>query len=438
MRVPRALDAPALLAPALALAAVIVFAAITPLLPSNDLKVDATVLAAVAGAFAVYIRARRGEGLLRTALDRPAAAFLFVAVLATIFSVNRFASFFPSKSRGEGLVTYIAYIMLALMTARLTRRQATVALAALLAAGSLMGAVALLQFYGINPNEWIGLGPISMVKFYNLGGVIRAEPYSLGGRSDGTLGNPVFLGGYASLLLPIAVALAVHLRSRAWWASAAASTLLYGALVGSQTRAAWVASLGGGILFLWLLPKSRQVYRRLVLLVILFAALTVVMQMSRGALLARASTVSLEANSLQVRFYLWRHTLPLIWQRPVLGWGFSTLLGRFPDQGSAEYFQRFGFAVTAVDTPHNETLHIAYSTGLVGLAAYLWVWGTVMISLRRALRGTAAPHLAGAWIAGLAAYFLWLQLAWSHIGAANVFWAFAGGAAALARWDGER
>jgi O-antigen ligase len=128
----------------------------------------------------------------------------------------------------------------------------------------------------------------------------------------------------------------------------------------------------------------------------------------------------------------------LIKERPVLGWGFSSLFGRLPGLGSADYFKTFGHTLALIDTTHNDILHIAFATGFIGLAAYVWVWATVLSRLwavLRAGRPVLAPQ-AGIF-AGMVAYLLWIQTEWSHIGPANVMWALVGVAVALTRTKGE-
>ena len=425
---------------ALTLVALVLFAAVAPLLPTNDQKVRVTMAAAVVLLGATYLRVRIKEPFGRSPLDFPALTFLGVAVLATIVSVDPFISFFPSKGRGEGLVVYIPYIMMALAAARLGRREIDGVVSAVLISGSLIGGIAIAQYYGLDVIRMLGYRPGSLAEFVGLAVNPQAgaeAPPFFRTRSYGTLGNPVFLGGYVSLLLPVAVALAVQSSGPRWWAYAALSALLYGALVASQTRAAWVASATGGLLLLGWAIRSRTGWRRLTALAAIFAAVTMIMALTRpDAPLSQraAATVDLSDESLGQRLYLWKHTLPLIAQRPILGWGFSTLMGVFPDMGSPEYLRVFGPTLMLIDTPHNEALHIAFSTGLAGLAAYSWVWAAIAACLYAALRrGTTRPRLDGALLAGLAAYLVWLQLAWNHIGPANIFWTFAGVAGALAR-----
>jgi O-antigen ligase len=409
--------------------AVTLFCAAVPLLASNNLKVTGTLVSALLLVVGTYAAARTRERIGSTVIDLPAAAFLLVATLATVFSVSPFRSFFPSPARGEGLLVYIAYIAMALAAARLAAQEISVLFAALLTAGALIGAMAVGQYYGVDATPWFG----SDISF---------------SRSWGTLGNPDFLGGYASLLLPLAVALAVRSPGRGWGGYGTAAALLYASLVCSETRSAWAgAVVAGAVLLLALRPAGARTHRRLAILGIVFVAITATLILTRPqvSLEHRAlSALDLADEPLQQRLYVWERTIPLIVQKPLLGWGFSALLGRLPGMGSAEYVRIFGYHLVLIDTPHNETLHIAYSTGLLGLAVYLWAWIATVRALWRVARSprpAVSPHAA--WpaaraaaagiLAGLVGYFIWLQFAWSHIGPANVFWVLAGIAAALHR-----
>lgn len=420
----------------LTLVALVLFAAVAPLLPTTQLKVDISLFAALILVAALYIRARSGGRFERSALDLPALMFLLAAVLATIFSVDRFRSFVPSHSRGEGLLTYIAYIAMALAAARLIRQEIHAVLTAVVISAGLIGAVGLGQYYGVDLTRWAGFEAVPQGQYYGLE-ADKPGPPVFGVRSYSTLGNPIFLGGYATLLLPVGVGLAMLGTGRRWWGCAVATALLYGAMIGSQTRGAWVASAGGAAILVALMPKSRAGWRRLATLAAVFATMTVIMVSTRPETFLTqraASTFDLGGRSLRVRIYLWKHTLSLIAQRPVLGWGFSNLRGRFPDLGSPEYIELFGLTVMGVDSPHNDLLHIAFSTGVLGLAAYLWIWVALAFSLWRTLRTRAAmPSLAVALIASLAAYFVWLQVAWTQVGPAHAFWTLGGVAVALGR-----
>ena len=431
----------------LVLVPVFVCAAVVPLLPPLGWKVQTTVAGLLLQTGGLYILARLG--ILRgSPLDRPALAFLGATVLATIFSVDRMVSFYPSPLRGEGLPVYAAYIVAALAAARLTHRGGAVLLAVVLAGGTVMGLVALAQFYGLDLLAIAGFHPVRPE--VELAGGMRGfifEPMSIGWRSTGTLGQSMVLGGLAALLLPTGVTLTILARrTLPALLHGVATMMVYGALIASGTRAAWVATAVAGGLLLWLLPRTPLTWRRMVTLAAGLTVMTVLMAMSRpqAALPQRLTSIAGEMRSsdqsLGQRLYIWRHTIALSVRRPILGWGFSTLLGRFPDYGSAEYRQKFGQGeVHLIDNPHNELLHLLFSTGLVGLAAYLWVWKVSASHLLRDIRlKTEGSGRSLALLASLCAYFIWMQTAWSHIGVANVFWVVLGLAAGLRDHPAER
>ncbi|HLN13556.1 MAG TPA: hypothetical protein VK587_10205, partial [bacterium] len=82
-----------------------------------------------------------------------------------------------------------------------------------------------------------------------------------------------------------------------------------------------------------------------------------------------------------------------------------------------------------VDRPHNDLLQQAIATGLVGLAAYLWLWGALLRTGWRVARAGAAPWtrtLAAGLLGGLVAYFVQLQLAFSYVSVAPVLWVLIG------------
>lgn len=397
-------------------------AAGVPLLPTNEMKVAGTLLAGVVLLVGAYVSLRSGETLGQTALDPPVLAFLAVAVLSTAFAVNPRVSLLPNVSRGEGLLDYIVYLPMALAAARLSRTEVREILAVLLGAGTLIGAAAVGQYYGVDVTTWIG-----------------SRGLNYGMHSWGTLSNPDFLGGYVSLVLPIGVAMAAGATARRQWRGyAVASILLYAALLGSQTRSAWVAVALAAVVLLRFLPRSAQTWRRLAILGVAFAAVTIVMTVTRPqiSLSGRAaSALSPADSSMQGRLWIWEHSIPMIMQRPVLGWGFSSVLGRLPGIGTPDYYRVFGRGQVLIDVAHNDLLQVSINMGLLGLAAYLWIWATTVRAVHGAARGSASSvgSEAAGILAGFIAYFVWLQFLWSHIGDANVFWVLAGVAVGVGR-----
>lgn len=408
--------------------ALVICAAGVPLLPTNEMKVAGTLVSGGVLVVGAYLLARSGEGLRWTPLDAPALAFLSVAALSTIFAANPRVSLLPNVTRGEGLLDYLVFIPMALAAARLSLPEGRELLAVLLGVAGLIGAVGLGQYYGIDGAVWIG-----------------GRGFSYGTRSWGTLANPDFLGGYVTLALPIGLALAATAAvPRQRWGYGAASVLLYAALLGSETRSAWGAVALGVIVLLARLPRSPQLYRRFAVLGLVFAAVTLVMTVTRPQVSfggRAASALNSGDSSMQGKLWIWEHTLPMIRERPILGWGFSSILGRIPGIGTPSYNKIFGGGPPVlIDVAHNDILQVLVGIGFLGLAAYLWVWVTALRAAARASRNSShAPGgvEAAGMLAAFVAYAVWLQFLWSHIGNANVFWVFTGIAVTLCRVAAE-
>ena len=401
--------------------ALVIFGAWTPLLPALELKAAATLSAALLLWASWYARVRAGEVLGRTPLDAPAVTFLLVASLATLFSGAPAAAVLSATWRGDGLPMYLAYVTTALAAARLGRQDASRLVAAVVCGGSIVGAVAVAQFYGLDMVGWSArLGTLPVMP-------------------AGTLGNRMFLGGFLSLVLPLCAGLAVDEAEPRRWMYAIASAVMYAALVASQTRSAWIGSVVAGMLLTRFLPLSVVAARRLCGLAAAAAAITIAMMVTQPHvdLVHRAvSTFNPDDLSLRQHVLAWKQTLPLVDRAPVLGWGFATPLDRLPGPASTVAVRASTDHPVITDITPNELLHIAFVTGLAGLAAYLWVWVTLVVRLRAPLRAPAGrPYLRAALLASLLAYFVWLQLVWSRPGPAHVFWILAGVAIAVSRVD---
>jgi len=404
----------------LAVGSVVAFSAVSLLLPTNDLKATAATLVVVGLALGVFAYARAGGRIEPMPLDVPALTFLLLATLATVFSANFKVSFFPTSIRGEGLPVYAAYVGTALAVARFTPREIRIVLYGVFATGTLMCVLAIGQYYLVPLALWIG-----------------GVGLQFGPRGWGTLANPILLGGYLCLVLPVAIAVAVGTRGPRWWALAGVSSVLYAALLASETRAAWIPFAFVVPVLAWLLWGGDRT-PRLLILAGLFAAITAVMMPTQPIPLATRALSSFNTGdtSLRQKFYIWTHVIPLIEERPLFGWGFNNLAGRLPGIGTDEYRRVMGSDDVIVDIAHNDVLHIAFSTGLAGLAAYAWVWLLTLQSVARIVWTRALPAADVRFTAGLGcgllAYLVWAQFGWTHIGPANVFWTFVGITAALA------
>ena len=393
------------------------FAVVTPLATNNVSKVLATLLGALLLAWPWPNRedwknARMVEKMLAyrmkvgpvvtprsrwawrmTVLDWPLVIVAVGILFATALSRFPAWSFFPTLGRGDGALTWLAYLLACAAIARGTKEEGTRWVRWIVAGACIEGAVVALQIAGIDLAKWAGNG-----------GIPPSPP-----RFTGTLGNPDFLGAYAALVFP--VALGINL-----WASAPVLICL----VGSLSRGGMLGAAAGAWV-LTILENAKVAIGVVVTLAVgmaLFFSVVLAFDPHVGGEHARTVVEQQFTTSvpgaLHQRWILWRLTFGAIVARP---WGY----------GLSELWATFKLGGGVADNPHDEILYVAEAGGLLTLAGYLAVW---VLALRRLLRGLApAPFLA----AGLIGYGIVLIFLWNHIGVANVCWAFLGMSVPLGR-----
>jgi len=315
--------------------------------------------------------AAESQGALRAPLA-VLAAFYLCALVATCASESPWIAFFGSYFRREGLAAWlIAGLVCAAMLCLLRQgAQARRALDALLLACVMPCAYALLQRYGYVAGS---------------GGAAQLAAPLL--RPGGSLGNPVFLGDYMLLLIPLSLArlLTVRAASAAW-----------------RERAPWVALL---LLQLWVLglTQSRAPIGALLFALWLFAVLLAGLYRSRALLgaalallagtllglaainlvpaLAQAAAevpglarfvftqgVDLSAGS---RLGIWEAGVQTLRQasapRLLFGYGLDAAYFHYFAHLPPVVLQIEG-ALETIDRLHNEVMELTASVGLAGLA----------------------------------------------------------------------
>ncbi len=404
----------------------------------------------------------------RSPVGSALAAWLAVLAASTLLSVNPLLSLVGEDYRYEGLLTWLAYGGLVALAAcaLTTTRRLSAFVPTLLVAGVVMAILGLLQRWGWTPV------PEDVLR----ADLVRAIP-----RAWGTTGNPLALGAYLVLLLPVAISLYVwetDVGRRCLYGAVA--VLFYAALVATLARAAWGALAVG--LAVWGvatgLRRLRAAAGLLILLGALLAVVTPAVLIRGPAGAAGPATVHVSSPGTGAqRMFLWRTVTPLVWRRPLLGWGPETLAEIYPAYQDPEFPQVFPEARMQhliIDRPHNDLLQQAVSTGLLGLAVYVWLWLTMLRTAwqvarrerRRAVVASASvtvlppsaggvrslsggarslsgggglgearfgAALASGLVGGLAAYFAQLQFSFNYVSVAPVFWILVGALLALAR-----
>ncbi|MBX3002152.1 MAG: O-antigen ligase family protein [Caldilineaceae bacterium] len=361
--------------------------------------------------------------------------YLGCIALSTAFSLSPRQSLW-GLSDGHGLATLTSMILLwaLLVASQRTERDQTALIDLLLAGSAPICLYALIQAAGLDPLTW------------------RTDSVS---PVHSTLGRSNFLGAYLAVLLPLTLyrlhcAWIAHPRSRdrRVLRLAVLLSLQTLCLLFSLARAAWLAAAAGAWIFFWLMPNPRRKKAILMIGVAAILALTVLVgdQLGRSGWFAstdrsteihasaeNAEYAEVRTESLARRVLIWRATLPLIAERPLLGYGpeiFVTVFNERYPPGSL-----YAGRDTLVDDPHNQLLETLMAAGLVGMIAWLVLlgvlgWGLIVqVQQQNGQR----QRVASACLAALVAYGVQAQFNPDVIAVSMLFWIVA--AVSLIRAD---
>ncbi|MGI8858645.1 MAG: O-antigen ligase family protein, partial [Rubrobacteraceae bacterium] len=169
----------------------------------------------------------------------------------------------------------------------------------------------------------------------------------------------------------------------------------------------------------------------LAVLTVVVAAVAVVVVASNMGLLDRTTVGREGGSSAQVRLGIWRDTVPTILERPLLGHGPDNFAGPFQSHVDEELKSAITMSdgeVKTVDRPHNDLLQVAATTGLLGLAAYIWL---LVSYFRNAYRRGGWPLIA--LTSGVLVYILQIQTSFPTASSSVAFWGILGASAAIMR-----
>lgn len=407
----------------------------------------------------------------------PALVFLGVSALSTLFSEDPMYSLFGD--RDEGLLSLAAGVLLFYAVAR--GLSSPVRVRVFLAAG--VTAAVLISVYGISQNY--GFDPIS-------GWLISW--YTDIGRSFATVGNPITLASYLTLMAGAAAALCFKAGSRTervLWLLALA--VIVACWIYTDTRGAMLGVVSTLPIILWLAHRRMGTVRplkvplatlmlavmaaimasaafgnlslpayvttflaaylvlmgailwlsdlrpgvvgpllaALVVLTAAVAVVAVVVVSSNMDLLDRTTVGRDGGLSSQVRLNIWRDTVSMILERPLLGHGPDNFTGPFKPHIGEDLkaaITRNSGEVLKVDRAHNDLLQVAATTGLLGLAAYVWI---LISYFRNAYRRGGWPLIALS--GGVLAYILQIQTSFPTAATNVAFWGLLGASVAIMR-----
>jgi tetratricopeptide (TPR) repeat protein/O-antigen ligase len=227
------------------------------------------------------------------------------------------------------------------------------------------------------------------------------------GNPSATFGYRNFAASYLVASIPVAAAFAwtsASERARLSWVLSAVLMSLF--LIYTRTRGAWlglaVALLFGVSSLLWLrfrhgLDPLRIAGSRTRLWVaaagIVVVAVGAPLQHrmkaegtfrfdERKADVTTALAKTFSPGDSRGRLTVWRHTLELVLDHPLLGVGLGNWQFFYPEYDRGDWIT----GTAAPQRPHNDLLWILAETGVIGLAAYIWILWALARTVWRALR----------------------------------------------------
>ncbi len=294
----------------------------------------------------------------------PAVVYALTYILATVFSIDPTTSWLGISTNQGALTVLYSILFFILLTSAIQSKSQIERLITSLIIGSIAACVyGLVQYFGFDPFDWVS-GSISLV--------------------HSTLGYSLFFGAYLAVIIPFTfsrIIIGRGIRDSLNWIYLVILILQLFTLFTTLSRGAWLGFITGCVLLLLLLlfrwrNKKLAVFSGLILLigVILFLFLNTgwlipVAGSTNG--LTNTQVAQARVISNIERLEIWRHTLPVISSRPLLGYGPETFLTAFWSYYPIETNPHLR-ALNPWD-PHNIVLYHLSAVGILGMAAFLWL-----------------------------------------------------------------
>ena len=354
--------------------------------------------------FRILIEILGGIWLLLAIADkkyRPRFSWLLVAVLsfisviliADIFGINPYRSFWSDFERMDGLINLLHLILYFLI------------------AGTVLTTKKIWNYFF---NTTIGVSVLlSLLGLLQLAGMMGINTDA--GRLDSTIGNAAHFGIY--VLLHIFLTIFMIIR----WQGNPKGRYVYGAiallhtviLYFTATRSAMLGLLGGvfvATVLIALLERNNKILRKVAIstilgIILLIGGFILVRNqpfIQQSPILSRFAGISLAGAKDQARYYLWSMAIKGFKERPLLGWGQENFKIVFlKHYHPALYNDEIIF-----DRPHNVVFEWLIAGGLLGMLGYLSLFGVVIYYLWFSKKGDWSVVEKSILTGFLAGYFI--------------------------------
>jgi len=233
-----------------------------------------------------------------------------------------------------------------------------------------------------------------------------------------TLGNTIYVGAYA--VLNFFFAAIVFWKDRNWLLrSFLGVSMLFNiiAMLGAGSRSVFYAFLAAlGVYALFLVFRFVNARQRLWLgagigiVFLLSVALFFIMQSSgikewgKANLPYTLNRVFYSQSANEDRIVLWKIGIEGFFDRPLLGWGWENYNIIYE-----KHFVPRPYMEPWYDRSHNQLIDVLALTGIIGLIAYLFFWGSLLYVLAKKTKELSSKSEIGA-LGALGAFFLFYFL----------------------------
>jgi len=216
-------------------------------------------------------------------------------------------------------------------------------------------------------------------------------------RVSSTLGNPIYVGGYALFLSAMAILLLIKEKTLHWrWILSAILLLAIANIFFSGTRGDMLALAVAIPLTIFLSALTMRVYPKakiylwssLAIFILLFSVLYFNRQTSfvqNIPAVGRAINTSLSDIKASPRWVAWEIALESWKDKPIFGWGPNNYFYAFNTHYNPKSLD-WGYGETWFDNAHNIVLNTMAVQGTFGILVYLLLFGIAVSSLVIAYR----------------------------------------------------
>lgn len=245
-----------------------------------------------------------------------------------------------------------------------------------------------------------------------------------GGRIWGTLGNYIYLATYAIFHIFIGAVLLTQSKDglsstkRQWFKSSIGILISLNIIILylSGTRGGYLGFLAGlgltALLFIFWVPskKTRTISISIIILLALLLGLARVYRQNKLVqnfpILGPIANLNIKADTGFTRLISWGIAVKGWQEKPILGWGPENFYYAFNKYFDPRSLER-GYYETWFDRPHNIVFDVLSTQGALGLVAYLAIFVSFILAVRKAWREETISgwHLSLA-LGGMGAYFV--------------------------------